>query len=468
MKLFEVVPANFFSILASPNREIYYDALMVLHDAFRDKLNILVEDYLSSLIFLLEDRAFELETGDETEPDAGSPGGKARIILNRLVRSGWVEKEFIENSFIEIITPRQYAIQFMKLLSEIGDVRLEEYNSMVFATYSGLNQALSQDREHLYEAVLSARSNTEQLQYSLRRLYHGIRGYLRSIVAQQDVNDLLTEHFEEFRKLSDRLYHPIKTMDSVYRYMGPIQSLLGRILDDPELLAGMDRRAMAIRQYETADQARAEIHRDLDYVMETYEVLGDLIGEIDRKHSSYTKNSVEKIRYLMTADQTIRGKLAQLLKTVASSDEAESELALEVMAQGIQVNRQEFLDAGSLYHKNVRSRRGPQEALPVVSNDALSGLAEAFLLQQIQDSYPLARIKAWVRELFRDGRRRVAARDIPLASDTDFILLILAVIRQQDPGMTYTIEPGSDRIRVNGYWIPDLTFILKEDAHEVE
>lgn len=180
MKIFEVVPANFFSILVSANREIYFDALMILHQEFKEKLNIYVEDYISSLVFLLEDRSFELEEEDGMESDWNSPSAKARLILNRLIQTGWIEKEFIENSFIEIITPRQYAIQFMKSLSEIGNAGLEEYNSMVFATYSGLNQALHQDEEHLYEAVLSAKSNTEQLQYSLRRLYHGIRGYLRT------------------------------------------------------------------------------------------------------------------------------------------------------------------------------------------------------------------------------------------------------------------------------------------------
>lgn len=469
MKLFEVVPANFFSILASANREIYFDALMLLHEAFKEKLNILVEDYLSSVIYLLEDRAFELEDGDEAEGDVASPTGKARLILTRLIKAGWVEREFIENSFVEIITPRQYAIQVMKLLSEIGDARVEEYNSMVFATYSGLKQAVSQDQEHLYEAVLSARANTEQLQYSLRRLYHGIRGYLRSIVSQQDVNELLAEHFEAFKRLSDRLYHPIKTMDSVYRYMGPIQSLLGLIQSDDDLMASMQQRAMTIRQYEDPAMARTEIHSALDYVMGTYESLGSLIGEIDRKHSSYTKNSVEKIRYLMTADQTIRGKLAQLLKAASSADDTEQELALEILAEGIRANRQEFLDGGSLYHKNVRSRRIQREPLPVEPDDSLEGLAQQYLLDQIRDSYPLATIKAYALSLFADGRKRVAARDIPLATDRDFILLILAVIRQQDPGMPYTIEEGEGRITINGYKIPNLTFVLKEEVvHEVE
>ena len=471
MKLFDLIPANFFSLLVSSNREIYVDALMILHDEFKDKLNILVEDYLSSLIFLLEDRSFEAEDGDEAESGSLTVSGKARLILNRLVKTGWVEKEFIENSFIEIITPCRYAIPVMKLLSELGSSQLEEYNSMVFATFSGLKQARDGDRERMYEAVLSARANTEQLQYSLRSLYHGIRGFLRGIVLQQNVNLLLEDHFVQFKQLSDRFYHPIKTMDSVYRYMGPIQSLLSGITGDEDLLSSMFQRAMTIRKYTDEAEARTEILSAIDYIAGTYDTLDGLISEIDRKHSSYTKSSVEKIRYLMTADQTIKGKLGEILKAYAGGedeDEAAQEKVLELMTKSIHAQRQEFFDSGSLYHKNVRSRRLSREALAVDANDPLSGLAQEFLLDQIKTSYPLPRIKAFVEGLLSEGRDRIEAVDIPLASDTDFILLILAVIRHQDAGMPYTIEAGEGRIFSQGYWIPNLTILRKETAHEVE
>ena len=100
-------------------------------------------------------------------------------------------------------------------------------------------------------------------------------------------------------------------MDSVYRYMGPIQSLLSGITGDEALLSSMFQRAMTIRKYTDEAEARTEILSAIDYIAGTYDTLDGLISEIDRKHSSYTKSSVEKIRYLMTADQTIKGKLGR-------------------------------------------------------------------------------------------------------------------------------------------------------------
>ena len=461
MKLFEVVPGNFFSILSSGNREIYFDALMILHEMFKDELNIRVDDYISSLIAILEDRVFVLEEEDDAQEGGTSLSSKARIILNRLIKTGWVDKEFMDSSFIEIVTPRSYAIPLLKLLSEIGANNIQEYNSLVFATYSGLKQALSEDQNHLYEAILSARSNTEQLQYALRTLYHSIRGLLRGIAPQQEVNMLLQDHFNDFGEISDRVYHPIKTMDSVHRYMVPIHSLLADIMNNEAHMQSVRERAMVIQKSQDAEQSSQEVLQAMDYVLDFYKAVGGLVSEIDRKHSNYTKSSIEKIQYLMTADQTIKGKLAEILKIYAGKPEDERDGLAEIMETHTMVGRQEFFDARSLYHKNSRSRRVDREPLTIEQDTALWETAGEDLLKQLNIGYPVTRIRAFVEALFADGKKEIFAKDIPINSDTDFILLILAVIRQKERGMPYTVEMKSGRVERNGYVIPDLVIRRK-------
>ena len=58
MAVFDVVPAKFFSVLVSANREIYVEALLLLQDMFKFELNIKVDDYISALISLQEDKDF--------------------------------------------------------------------------------------------------------------------------------------------------------------------------------------------------------------------------------------------------------------------------------------------------------------------------------------------------------------------------------------------------------------------------
>ena len=93
MNLFERVPENFFSILASKNKELYVDALMLLHKSFQYDLNIETSNYISQLIGLLDTRTYELEEDDEEVDGSPTLSIKARWILNRFVMTGWIDRE---------------------------------------------------------------------------------------------------------------------------------------------------------------------------------------------------------------------------------------------------------------------------------------------------------------------------------------------------------------------------------------
>jgi hypothetical protein len=467
-KLFDVVPPNFFGVLSSGNREVYFDALMILHSMFKDELNIRVDDFISELNSYLEDKVFKLEPDDEPVEGNLTSNAKARLIMSHLEKSGWIDRELLEGSFVEIITPRSYAIPILKLLSEIGDDATEEYSSLVFATFSGLKQALSEDKAKAYEAVLSAKANTEHLQYSLRTLYHAIRNHIRQIIDQNNVNWLIQDHFGEYKKMIDRLYHPIKTLDSVFRYMDPIQSLLVDIYADDMLLHSMREHAMDIRKYDDIGQADKEITSAIDYVLDTYQRIGSIVGEIDRKHSAYTKSSIEKIQYLMSADQTIKGKLAALLGIYSRADDNDKETVGTLLESHIEIDQQGFFDEKSLYHKNIRSRRIEKEPLPIIETDHLGHIVEDFLLEQFKNGYPTHRIKAFVDSLLAGGRAEISADEIEITGNEDFILLILAVVRQNDQGMDYKIQFSEGKVNRNGYVIPGMIIKRKGTAANVE
>lgn len=149
------------------------------------------------------------------------------------------------------------------MLNEITDEGMAEYNSLVFSTYSALNQAVTENQDRMYEALIIAENNTEKLDYELRSLYHGIRGYLKSIRDNNDVNYLLKNHFEEYKKMADRIYHPVKTMDSVFRYSGPIQNILSDLRYNEKLLGEMCKKALTVKKFESEAEAKYDILKPL-------------------------------------------------------------------------------------------------------------------------------------------------------------------------------------------------------------
>ena len=460
MSLFDTIPPNFFSVLASGNKEIYVDALMLLHKQLKHELNIVDSDYIAALVELLENRTYELEEDDDVAESGFTLTSKARLILNRFVKTGWVDKETMDGSFIEVITPRPYAIATMRLLHDLEETQVKEYSSLVFSTYSSLKEARENQQTQMYEAIMTAKANTDQLLYELKTLYHGIRGYMRRIQGQHNVNKLLSDHFDEYKELADRIYHPIKTMDSVYRYMAPIREILIAVLGDDELMESVGKRALAVRKYGSEEEARSIIIAAIDYVMDTYQSIGNIVNEIDKKHSTYTKLSVDTIRYQMSADQTIAGKLAQALKTYALADSNDRELILGVMERTVRVNRQEFLDGRSLWRRSTKNKRGALTPLEIDAENSLSREAAIRLLPSLEDKYSLKKLRGYIQQLLGD-RDSVSTADIDIGSDEEFLLLLLSTLRAGERGSGFKMTPEDGTKETNDYTIPVMTFRKK-------
>lgn len=461
MKVFEIIPSDFFSVLVSPNREIYVDALMRLYDMFQSEINIRLKAFLNEVEILLEDRVYIVEEGDDAEEsESTSLRGKARLIERRFEKTGWVEREFLDGSFIEIITPNSYAITVMRMLKELTDECVTEYNSLVFSTYSALNQAYTDNRDRMYEALVVAKNNTEKLDFELRAFYHGIRGYLKVIRENTDVNLLLKNHFEEYKTIADRVYHPVKTMDSIFRYAGPIRNILTELHYNDALLDEMATKAMAAKSYQSKNDALEDIQRTIENVIDSYNLISVLMDEIDAKHSSMTKQSIDKIRYVMSADQTIKGKLVDLMKAYAAADETQEQQINAILQEGITVNRQEYIDSGSFYRKNIRSRRSNEPPQPIAETPDIEKEILGAVLEKLRSGYSDARVKSFMDSLFANGKTEINSAEIAVNNDTDYILTLLSVVKAYKGRSGYRIQIGDGFIEKDGYRIPK--FVLKK------
>ena len=96
MRLFEAVPSDLFSVLASPNRELYADALDVLYEVYGDgKLKIPESAYYMMLRSKLEQQLAQTNFEDEDidEEELRDISGRARFLIRKLGSKGWFEKE---------------------------------------------------------------------------------------------------------------------------------------------------------------------------------------------------------------------------------------------------------------------------------------------------------------------------------------------------------------------------------------
>ncbi len=470
MKLFEILPQNLFSILASKNKEIYTEALFVLRKAFKQEMTIRKSDLASMLIANLDEKMYEIDLSEEeTEGDvSGEEKGttlssRAHLILRRLKETGWIDVEYQIDSFEENITLPDYSVKLINLLFSFTDESVKEYNSYVYSTYSDLKTADQERDDYMYTALMNAYDKTVQLVDELKTLHNNIRRYHQALNEYVTVNDVLKGHFDEYKNLiMDRIYHPLKTFDSVPRFKGPIMRILSEWLADYNLRERISDQAIIRGKYKTKSEANEDIILKIGEISDTYERLEEMLEEIDRKNSAYTRASIEKMRYLLNSDRSIKGKIVDLLTQISISLPDKQNILIGQLANAVELFRQGYLDEKSLFiraAKSMKKEGKPLEITNSINEEGENALAE--FLEKAKKSYSHARILQFMTSAMA-GISVVTSREIPLPDDESFILLMLGTLKSGEKNVFYQVEFNEGYIENNGYRVPEMRFIRKE------
>lgn len=464
MKLFDILPPNLFSILTSKNKLIYTDALFVLRRAFKQEMTISKTELISMLIANLEEEMLDFDIFEENEGDEIyvkediSLSSIAHRIVRRFEETGWIEIDYGLGTFDEYITLPDYSIKIINLLYSLTDDSIKEYDLYVYTTYSTLKTADTERDEYMYRALSISYERTMNLIDELKTLYNNIRRYHQALNEYITVNDILKGHFDEYKNLvGDRIYHRVKTLDSVPRYKAPILKILSNWLTDHTLRENMANQAMLRGQYKTKEDAMEDIIFKIQEIMDIYENVDQLLDEIDMKNSSYTRASIEKIQYLLNTDRSIKGKLVEILKKVSSGNEG----MIEPMEACIELYSQRYIDENSLYVYTSQKRRDDTPLMkvqPPIEENGKIVLDE--LKDQLKSSYSRGRIMKFMKNIM-DGVDVIYSSEIPLNSNDDFILLILAFL-YCSANTFYDMEFMDEYVVNGGYRIPQIRFIRKD------
>lgn len=462
MGLFNIIPDNFFSILASKNKEIYLDALFVLRKAYKAQMMIKREELISMLIANLEDRLMDVDDEEDEIPKEKNLSSMAYLLLRKLENAGWIEKEYASNSFEEYINLHDYSIKVLNALYDITDLTSREYNGYVYSTYSVIRTA-DQDRDdYMYNSLLEAHRKTHEFVDELKSLLNNIRRYHQMISSETQIKQILKGHFDEFKELiGDRIYHPLKTLDSVPRFKNPILSMLKGWMFDKDVLDIMVDSGLVRKNYKDREEALEDIIYMIGDIVDIYERIDDLIREIDRKNAAYTRASVERMQYLLNTDRSMKGKLIEILKTIAN-DTGLSDKLLVGMEESINAFPVKYIDEFSLYTRQERNDKTNSIPLKVdfgFDEEALEREMEDFR-DRIKNSFTHKRIIEFMRNQFKDGME-IESRDFVLKEDEDFIMLILASLKHDEANSFYNIDFNEGYVLNNGYRLPCMKFRRK-------
>lgn len=462
MKLFDVIPNDLFSILASPNRILYADALDVLYEAYQENLKIPEDTLYSMLRSKLEqqlaDATFEGEDIDEEE--LRDISGRARFLIRKLHSKGWFEKERGED-FDEYITVPGYSSRLLELFHQLRDNSPIRGYSYVFGTYSALKVA--DESNSMYEkvaAVYSAYENTQALIKLLQMVYHNVKHFFQIQIKMQEVNAVLASHFDDFgQKVVEAYIRPLKIKDSVPKYRVPIQTILTKWMENESSLLALSNAALQDRRGATLEECRRDLLKKVFWVKDRYDSIEhDYLDEIDRQVRRYTRATTQKLENLTNRDYNVRGNLNYLLRALGQ-DRRDSEI-VDLIQPAFQLYEQSFLSEKSLWYRKRPGKRTKTEPVHIEEN-GLDAAAAAQAMGLLRTEYSRSAIAAYVEKWLGD-RGICYSKDMHLTDDKAYIMSMLAVLISSDPSTTYRICELAGNFTENGYTIPQLQITRKE------
>lgn len=466
MHLFEVVPGELFSILASPNRIIYSDALAVLYDAFQENLKIRKNTFFTMIRSRLEDglACSEFYENGIFEEESQDLSGKARFLIRKLKERGWIALERGDD-FEEYVILPDYSIKILELFSELTSENKQSGFSFVYETYSTLRMANEDSDGGAYEkmmALYSAYDKTMALIKMLKTVYHNINRYFQQQIDMRNVNQVLASHFDDFlQHIVEAYIRPLKIKDSVPKYKVPIQQVLDAWLEDNTLLNAMANASLQEKRFDTLEKCRTDIIEKLFFVKEKYEdFTTEYLNEIDLKVRRYTRATTQKIESLSNNDQTIRGNLIYLLN--ALSDTSKTTELTERIQPVFQIFEQGWIGEKSLYFQRHPGKREKQD--PVLMSEEAVDLSRKALDDfgaTINSPYSKKNVFVYMEKLLQNADI-VYTKDMNVEDDTAYVLSGLAVIASGEQDSFYRIEPTDDTVASHKYKLPSVRFIRKK------
>lgn len=355
MKLRYDIPASFWGLFRSVNRDIYMEALLTISDEYQYNNYFLSREACVQILNEMcaaRRYAFEQEENETEEEQQEALPGR---ILNWLIKTKWLRKiEDYTTMTTNIVIPDYAAVMidaFEQLVSQpIDDTEI--YIQNVYATLFSFKNDSRMNLAMLKTALV----NTKKLNKALQDMLHNMDKFFERLLDQKSYNDLLKEHLEGYvEEVVKRKYHILKTSDNFYIYKTDIKRCLKEMREDEDWLEKIRKKQQAERlrseaafsrkkqqaekmQNQGSSFQKGEIEEEelpflrrnreedvldlIDQIERGFDDIEHRISNMDKEHSKYIRATVSRLNYLLSDETERHGMLVMLLNRLGAEEDA--------------------------------------------------------------------------------------------------------------------------------------------------
>lgn len=452
--MFQVIPENFFVPLASPNKAIYWECLIKLFSVMNHQLSFGVErDILVQELqyYFDQEQALAIE---EEEFDGKNSRDKANWMLRRLEYYGWIEIE-TDKSYVQRAGFQEYAVKMIKTLLEIEEGKQIEYQGYIYTIYS----LVRSNTDNPGIVLLSILENTDMLITGLKNLNSGIKHYIDELTKYKTPAEIMDVLFNDYiENIVDKAYHRLLTSDNVSKFRPEIVERLESKSRNKAYIEKASAELAAIREV-SKEQAQELVYQYIHDIINAFQNMDDILAEINRKNTQYQKAAVNRAKFYLIGGEDVRGQLKEILSEVNEKINREGmELGgiyrISFLDEMIRIYSSGVLDEKSLFVPiEGKKEFKPVELLNELPDAKLRQEKLKKMMEKMERVLNPEKINHYVMEWLQ-GRERMMASELPLATTEDFVYLIYIRLYGQRKNMKYVVEAGKDVV-VNGYRFRD-------------
>lgn len=461
MDLFNMVPENFFSMLASKNKRIYLQAILQAFKVYETGsiLGIDKKVVVDDLTLFLENTKLNYSTEDE-EDEESSPSTKrelANYILRRMEECGWIYVD-VTNDYVEILNFTDTAITICEAIfkaypqAEYGEDFNEEHNQAY--NYNGyiyqINSLLQDDNPNYSLTFSLVYSNTKMLIRSIRRLDSRLKEYITSVIENSEIKDLMEKLITFKSDVYDNAYVKLKVSDNINRYR---LSIITKLYEMQSNELAMDAIAKSyVGETVTYEMALSKANRNIDEVIDAFNAIEEFIQEIDIKNKNYINSTIGKIKFLLSEDDNVVGKINRILKHVKDSHKVNKiDKSMRLVDSLYDLRSQKLLNGeSSLYTPRGSYVRNPNMILGESGLDL--ELDQAFL-DSFKSLYNEQYLAQFLDANLVDNKFKASNVISYDMDDTEFMQVVYCVIYAAD---------NEYKITINDNKIEHKKFIIKD------
>ncbi|MDY0023595.1 MAG: DUF5716 family protein [Candidatus Izemoplasmatales bacterium] len=464
MNIFDIVPKQFFSVLSSKNQRVYVSCILELFKVYEQGSILGIDKSIArqAIIDYLDINPLEEELEEETEEEETllTNRDRANQILRRLEECEWIDID-VNNDYEEILNFRDYSITVIEALKEIGDDsyygednEVHEFRGYIFTVYT----LLSNDHGEYALTLDQVYKNTIAFVREIRKLDSRLKFYIRQIVENNEIKDLIHLLVNYKVELVDHAYRRLKTSDNINKYRVDIVKRLEEYQTDP-LVMELISKEYLVKNHNDPDIAMMKANKKIDDIIDIYNSISYIIDEIDNKNKIYVNTTIAKIKFLLSDDENVITKLSRILSYTGNKiRKHQTAKALNDISPLFNINSYQQLSNKSVYTPRGIYKHADAQYLVENNGGPDRRLQEEFY-NEFETNYSEDVITKYLNAYFKKNKLIKASEILREDMSDEAIIRLLYILVYAGEELDYSINQLYEKIATKRFDLYDFEII---------